>query len=547
MNCSLDGHGLSQAQRQAKAEAAAFAGETDANSPHQRDAHSRPPAQDDTCEWQGDAPDPELDDLAAECDANRQPSRPVDTCDWRGDGPEQQQDDLSPICPPPQQVLQSDRSHEPVKEPDSVQTPTLPPSERAGPPAILVPSADDKDPAQKHDAVPSLDRPARDGKPFELGKRPRKNKPHAGNAAGPSIAPTRDKTHSPWVDSLEQMSATVMEKVNIGVKQTLEAATSRLGPAAHDEPQPKEPAVTGKSRRNSSLAPASAAAPLPEFYVPRPAQTSTDQPEDDDLGVNSKRHQRERSRSEKKARREARRRARQEKTKERRAKRKEEKERHRKEREWKKIARKGKELPPHLRQGLRPAPGLKVPYHPECDICTRAAASAMSSKKRDPSCTTCGMTAERESTNQYLESAKLDLGELPTWEDILNSIKKFLGKEKNSATEPRQGGAHVDEELAKHIALHVQDFTANGGEPSLRGHKCNKKGRSGHPGRHGLDGNRDSPTTTDRDNSTSNSDASTAPALSEVDWWVRAVSSTQSPYSPYCPDLPPLAITPLPR
>lgn len=44
----------------------------------------------DTCSWQGDSPESELDDLAH--DHNRQPA---ETCSWHGDSPEPEIDDLA--------------------------------------------------------------------------------------------------------------------------------------------------------------------------------------------------------------------------------------------------------------------------------------------------------------------------------------------------------------------------------------------------------------------------------------------------------------------
>ncbi|RYC56458.1 hypothetical protein CHU98_g9760 [Xylaria longipes] len=577
MNHSFDGHGLSREQLQAKAEAAAHASQLDGGSSHDLTGPPSAPRPDDACEWRGDVPDPELDDLAHACEKNQQPSRSVDTCDWHGDEPEQHEDDLGQICQPDNQAQKSDQRHKPVEETDSVKMPIPRPSKVARIPEsrsysrnyyintlvndlLVLPPASDKSPDQKHDPQPVLETPSREEKRSDHKKRPKLKKAPAGNTAGPSNAPpgehgatnehhTEGRTHSPWVDSLEQMPASMIEKVNRGVKETLEAAASILTSSAQKKPLSQEPAGTEMTRRSSGLAPVSAAPPPPDFYIAQPPNGQLTESEENG---DNKKHKRERSRSEKKAQREAKRRARQEKTKERRETRKEEKEMRRKERQWKKTAKKGGELPLQLRQGLRLAPGSKVPYNSKCDICTKAAASAMSSKKRNPKCTTCAKAAEHESTDQYLKSLKINLGDLPSLDGLLDFIRGFLGKKTGT-----EGGArtsdqsHADEELLEHIALHIRDFAANGGECHLRGHKCNKNGQPGHLGRHGLDGNRDSPTTTDGEQTVSNpsrnSDSPTISSPPAVDWWVRAMSSKELPSTPYRSNSPPRAVTPFPR
>ncbi|TRX99030.1 hypothetical protein FHL15_000372 [Xylaria flabelliformis] len=577
MDHSFDGHGLSREQLLAKAEAAAHARQVDSESSHDLVGPPQASRADKACEWRGDAPDPEIDDLAHACEnnQNQQPSRPVEACDWRGDEPEHHQDDLGQICQPDNQAKQSDQRNEPAEEVDSVQMPIPRSSKVTGIPETrsysphddvsanalvnnlpVLPPASDKTPDQKHGSQPVSGTPARDAKQTEQAKRPKREKAHAGNAtAGPSNPPPKDhgaakkyptegRTHSPWVDSLEQLPATVIEKLNNGVKETLEAAASVLTPIVQND---QKPAEAERTRKSSGLAPISAAPPPPDLYIPRPAQPLEGQIIEDD-----KKHQRERSRSEKKAQREAKRKARQEKIKEKREARRGEKEMRRKERQWKKTAKKGGELPLQLRQGLRFAPDSKVPYNSECDICTKAAASTMSSKKRDPKCTTCAKAAEHESTDQFLKSLKINLAELPSLDDLLSVIKKFLEKEKGTdGGAPTSDQAQLNVELLEHIAQHIRDFATNGGEVHLRGHKCNKNGQPGHLGRHGLDGNRDSPPTTDGEQTVSNpsrnSDSPTTSSPPPVDWWIRAMSSKELPSTAYRPSSPPRADTPLRR
>ncbi|KAI0432757.1 hypothetical protein F5Y09DRAFT_353063 [Xylaria sp. FL1042] len=558
MDYSFDGHGLSREQLQAKAEAAELTGQLDGDSSHRQAARPRrPKSPKDACGWRGDAPEPELDDLAQACEENQQPSLRAEVCDWRGDKPERQEDDLGRICQSDNQTQKSSRGGKPVEQADAPQMPIQRLPKVAEIPEIVLPSDGDKSPDKKQDTKPPSELPARNGKTPEHGKRSKKNSPPPANIAGPSDPSPKDhggedetsagdKTHSPWVDSLEQMPANVIEKVNLGIKQTLEAATRILTPPAGEGAQSPGPAAEEKTTKTTSLAPASAAPPPPDLYMPAPSRPSIEQPPVDDVIVGSKKQERERKRSERKARHEAKRKARRDKNQERKEKRRQAKERRRKEKEWKVAAKKGGDLPSHILQGLRIAPGSKIPYNPNCDICTKSAASVMSSKKRDPNCTTCAKAADREYTNKYIKSSNINLASLSSsLDDLLDIIRNLLRQDSNAK---KQKGANqagdqgrADEDLVQHISEHIRDFVSNGGEANLRGHKCNNKCQPGDLAGHGLDGNRDSPIST-VSNSSNNSDVSTRPAMpAEVDWWVQAMSK-ESPSSTHR-SLSPLAVT----
>ncbi|KAI0541578.1 hypothetical protein GGR58DRAFT_529261 [Xylaria digitata] len=532
MDYSFDGHGLSREQLQAKAEAAALTGQLDGQASYRRAVKPK-----DACEWQGDTHEPELDDLAEACKKNQQSTGLADTCDWRGDKPEQHEDDLGQSCQSGIQPQQSGQRDKPVEEADDIQMPIPRPAKVSELPEIIFPLANEEAPTRQQDPEPPLENLAREEKQSESGNKPKKKKKvQPGSAAGPSNAPPKDgeaedeslaegKTHSPWVDSLENMPATVMEKVNLGIKHTLDAATRALTPSAQKQSQSPEP---------------TAGPPPPNLHVSSPPRHSTELPPGNGVRGSNKKQRRERKRSEKKARREAKRRARQEKIRQRETMRREAKERREKEKAWKKAAQKGSELPVHILQGLRIAPGVKVPHNPSCDICKKSAASVVSNKKRDPKCTTCVKAAEREASHQYLKSSNINLADLPSLDDLLDTIKKLIGKEKKSGGQtPSSDQGREEEELAQHILLHIQDLATNGGEANLRGHKCKDKGQSG---RHGLDGNRDSPPSTEGGRKTSLSSRRN----SEVDWWVKAMSSKESPSSPYLA-ISPRTFTPLPR
>ncbi|KAI0508770.1 hypothetical protein F5B22DRAFT_383266 [Xylaria bambusicola] len=570
MHYSFDGSGLSQEQLQAKVEAAQLTGQLDGDSGRRENASPKSSKPNGTCDWRGDAPEPELDDLAHACEKNQQQSIRMDACDWRGDVPEEQKDNLDRICQTEKQAKQSGRRDKPAEQADTIHMPMprLPQVDEI--PEILRPSEDDKSFDLKPVTKPLVakEAPARDkGKP-ERGKRPKKPKERAESSAAPAStspranegddeSPTGDKTHSPWVDSLEQMPSSVIEKVNSGIKHTLEGAISMLTSRADEQRQSPKRTAEEKTTGSTSLAPETVAQLPSELYVPSPPLQPTEPPPENDRPSGSKKQEREKKRAEKKARHEAKRRARQQKNKERKEKRRQAKERSRKEKQWKKAAKFGGELPPQILQGLRVSPGSKTTYNSNCDICMKSAASIMSSKERNPKCTTCAKAAERESTQQYLKASNIDLGNLPSFTEggeilglLRNILEQHLANSKSKGKVEMGGEKRIDEGLVRHMVQHIQDFITSGREAELHSHECSTSGQPGHLGRHGLDGNRDSPASTESaqiiSSSSQNSDATASSNPVEVDWWVQAMSLNGSPPSPYRP-LSPRSGTPLPR
>ncbi|KAI3318600.1 hypothetical protein HD806DRAFT_549019 [Xylariaceae sp. AK1471] len=557
MDRSFDGHGLSRPQLQAKAEAAAYTGQLDGDSSNVNAGAVLPgtPRPDDLCDWRGDSPEPELDDLSHACNNKQQPSRPEDDA-----GESSQSND---------QTKQPAQGDELAEEADSF---PIPPPRKPTHPAIpenFSPPADGKTSNTRSNPELPIESLVEDGKRSEHGKIFKKKRARAASTAGPSNVPltengaeneppTQDRSHSPWVDSLDQMPGTMQQKVNKGIKQALEAVTSILTPFARTQSHAPEPTVaeeTTETSKTSGLAPETAVLPPSDFYIPRPIQNLPALPEqrtDNENSGDDKKQGKNRKKAEKRAKNEARHRARKEKNEEKKKVRREQKERRRKEKEWKKIEKKGGDIPQTLLQGLRITPGTKIPYDPRCDICTKSSVATLSSPKRNPKCTTCAKTAEREATSQYLKSSKINLVDLPSLDDLFDAIKKALGKrKKTTGGTPADYQGQIDEELVKHIALHVQDFASNGGEAALRGHTCNDQGQQGHLGRQGLDGNRDSPTMVDGGQMISSpykhSSLSGMSTSSEVDWWVQALYSSDPSSTPCCPSSPYRAVTPLRR
>jgi hypothetical protein len=316
-------------------------------------------------------------------------------------------------------------------------------------------------------------------------------------------------------------------------------------------PEPTVAEETTEALKASGLAPEMATLPPSDFYITRPTQPLpplAEQPTHNDNAGAAKKSGKQQKKDEKRAKNEAKHRARKEKHEEKKKKRREYKERHRKEKRWNKVEKKGGDIPQSLLQGLRIVPGKKIPYDPRCDICTKSAVATLTSTKGNPKCTNCAKAAEREATGQYLKSSKINLADLPSLDDLFDAIKKAMGKgQKTTGGTPAGYQGQIDDDLIKHVALHIQDFASNGGAAALRGHKCNDQGQQGHLGRQDLDGNRDSPMVVDRGQMISrpnkNSTTSGISSPSEGDWWVQALSS-DTLSTPYRSSTPHRAVSP---
>ncbi|KAI0391566.1 hypothetical protein F5Y17DRAFT_400894 [Xylariaceae sp. FL0594] len=529
----FNGYSLSQAQLQAKAEAAAHAEQFDGNTNRAESGQPGTPRPHDACEWRDDLPEPEPDDLAHQ--HNRKSSRPEGSSDYCGNARGHYEGELSANRLPKGHAKQPAHGKQSGKPP--VPSPgSLPHSQtHIGVPEIRLPSTAEK--ASRSDS--SL---------VEDGKKPGTSKSHTLSAQDaptePKIVvqhPSEDSSArlSPWVDSLDQRSEEMEERVNKGYQQPVNSTSHKLAsPVQHSVeqsaklPNAQEPTETGDARRGTSLAPEPATHLAPDFYVSRATRDELVQQADEDNAKSSKAKEKERKRAERKAKHEAKRQAKKEKAKEKKQKRREKKERRRKEKQWKKTEKKGGELPAYILQGLRDNPDIKIPYNPRCDICSKSAVAAMSSSRWNPKCTLCAKAAQREATSEYVKSSKIRLGDVDSLDGLISMTRASLKKKKTGGGSTGGFQEEIDNDLAKHIALHIQESSSNGGEAALRGHTCNDNGQPGHLARQGLDGNRDSPSMVDRYQvihgaSASPSRPSTA-TTSEADWWVQAVASNHS-------------------
>ena len=111
------------------------------------------------------------------------------------------------------------------------------------------------------------------------------------------------------------MPPSVIEKVNSGIKQTIEGAISMLTPHAEEKQKSPETIGKGQVKGTTGLAPESAAQLPAELFVSSPPLPPVEQVPQSDRP--SKKQERERKRAERKARHEAKRDARRQKNKER--------------------------------------------------------------------------------------------------------------------------------------------------------------------------------------------------------------------------------------
>ncbi|KAI1815208.1 hypothetical protein GGS20DRAFT_584783 [Poronia punctata] len=535
----FDGYSIARApQLQAKAEAEAHAGQLDGDSSPERVGRPVTPRPNDNCDWRGDPPEPELDDLVHS--NQRQVSRSGDACDWHGDPPEPDEDELGRACKPDIQGRRPGHGE---------------PREGARKSPIRLPSIPQDAPIYEESHPPVNDDPVEDKSKAEPGKNSRKNETPVGDTAGPSKDPPNvlDTRHSPWLGVLDEKPEPRRDKVNKGIQQhlsgifgTLTASPSpSLRRQSRWKPDTQGPTVAREEGKPASgLAPENTAAPPLDLYTGIPVGTTTDQPVNEGRPETARAKERRRRRAERRASREARREARKKKREEKKETRRQRKERRRKEKEWKKTEKKGGELPLSIVQGLRVPSDTKIPYDSRCDICSRSTIALTNSSKWYPKCTLCGKAAQREATNNYMKSSKIFMGDVAGVDDLVDIIKKSQTKRTRRSLSFAMGyQGQMDDDLARHIALHLQDYASNGGVASLRGHTCNSDGQPGHLARQGLDGNRDSPS---YENQVVPSLPGT-PVSPEADWWVRALASSEPPVTPSCPSPRLPEITPLQR
>ncbi|KAI0152525.1 hypothetical protein F4776DRAFT_37034 [Hypoxylon sp. NC0597] len=440
----------------------------------------------DHCSWRGDSPEPELDDLLHDEDTHGR-RLPNEVCSWHGDPPEPESDDLA-------------------RDSRDKQSPKLSPKSRA---------ASDTGPKLAHIDLELLDNPSQPESSKEhkkISKKPPKAKDsaHKHHKKDVHSALTEKAQKIPQADNqppsgeereeqiLEDIKETLQEKISQGVHQAFNAFQNIMKTsdpqAASDQPGDIESSKDQKPPTEEKDAP-----PEPTGLPPIP---TIDGPQ---LTKGKKSKDKERAKREREEAKRA--------EKERKANEKEEKKRLKKEKEEakkerclrRKEKRKGKEKETGYPLTEPSTGAAKSHAHPGCHICQHP---------------------EDESTLDFMREMLESAQDLPSFNDLVNAAKKFLGMKETAKPQPPQKANESpcwnEEELIEHIAAHIDkhmhkyfDLDSPRGEFPVAGKAPLRKAslKSTHdegqavpakqvesrdddcPVSHGLDGNRDWATT----------------------------------------------------
>ncbi|OTA93480.1 hypothetical protein M434DRAFT_30989 [Hypoxylon sp. CO27-5] len=445
----------------------------------------------DHCNWRGDSPEPELDDIVHDEEIHG-PRLPNEVCSWHGDPPEPELDDLA-------------------HDSRNKQSPRLSPKSRA---------ASDTGPQLVHTELKLLANPSK----------PESSKEHKKNSKSPKVKDSAHKNqkndvHSGkkarktpqagWFGSeiiydipgsltlnlsdnqllsseergeqiLEDLKENLQEQLSQGFHQAFNAfeniikssnpqpASDRPGnmePSKGQKPPTKEEDIPPEPTRHP---------PIPTIDEPRPAKGKKSKEDKE----RAKREKEEAKRAEK----------------ERKANEKEEKKRIKREKEEAKKGRSRKSKEKKKEKGTDslagPSAGAVGSHaHPGCQIC---------------------QNPEDENTLNFMRELLESAQDLPSFNDLVNAAKKFLGAKETAESLPLQEANEVaswnEEELIEHIAAHIDkhmhkyfdldsprgEFPAAGKAPPRKAAVPAKEAESRDndcPVSHGLDGNRDWATT----------------------------------------------------
>ncbi|OTA59083.1 hypothetical protein K449DRAFT_436039 [Hypoxylon sp. EC38] len=424
----------------------------------------------DHCSWRGDSPEPELDDLVHDEETHGL-RLPNEVCSWHGDPPEPELDDLT-------------------HDSRNKQSPKLSPKSRAasdtGPqlvdiePKLLANTSklESSKEHKKNSKPPKVEDSAHKNQKNDVhsGKKARKT-PQADNQ--PPSSEEREE------QLLEDIKENLQEQLSQEVHQAFNAFQNIIK-SSNPQPASDQPGNTESSKGRKSPPKEKDVPPEPTRHPPNP---TIDEPQPA-KGKKSK-EDKERAKREKEEVKKA--------QKERKANEKEEKKRIKREKEEakKERSRKSKEK--------------KKGKEKEADSLAGPSASAVESHSH-PGCHIC-QNPEDESTLDFIRELLESAQDLPSFNDLVNAAKKFLGVKETAESQPPQRANETpcwnEEELVEHIAAHIDkhmhkyfdldsprgEFPAAGKAPPRKAAKEAESRDNDCPVSHGLDGNRDWATT----------------------------------------------------
>ncbi|KAI0009991.1 hypothetical protein F4779DRAFT_617022 [Xylariaceae sp. FL0662B] len=501
---------MSQAQKEAKAEAAAHC-DWRGDSPEPEhddiaDKHTKARPAPETCHWRADSPESEINDLSHEVVKPRQPR---EACDWLGDSPEPELDDLAHSKLKkrhPREKVQSPRGDEPgesSKPPPSRQE-EISPSQSSV--LQMLPQTEH----QAEEVASELIKLEIKGiEALKAGPQSKKASPQTASNADdqPSGEDASKPTSQPSQNPEEE---TFPDRVIHGLGRALDAVQEIIHtshePSESGEPKPEEDTNT---RAEQSEEPPHAtqdrilpAAGTEALKIPKGPSSRNDKARAKELKEKAKKEKqraKEAKANEKKMRKAKEKEAREKAKKEKERAKKQKKENARKVEERKKNkGRKARSPPPNLPTGADGAASVEnAALHPH------------------PGCEMCQSPGERTT----LDSVRDILGNwdgLPSFNALADTARRMLAQNDRddrshmrSTTESDDGELELIKHMADHFSRHVQrhlDLDSSAGDNPTVGrafphkvlpHRLPCEDGSTAPGNHGLDGIRDSPTSSE--------------------------------------------------
>ncbi|KAI1134350.1 hypothetical protein F5Y05DRAFT_422676 [Hypoxylon sp. FL0543] len=412
----FDGTTMSDAQREAKASA------------------------DEHCDWRGDSPEPELDDLAHNEDSHGIRSHD-EVCSWRGDSPEPELDDLA---------HHSNGKESTKLSPKSGATSDAGPHPVQTEPEYLSPPPKAESPKDHGEISKKPESPEDHG---QISKSPKENAPQAPPAGWfcPRLVHDNQQSQQPSSRKMEHEERSQEERGNeekgrqvpdnagitpqegfsLGLRQALDVFQSIVKSSrAQPAPSQSEEAESSKGRKQSTqendIPPEPVVVPLIPTMV-EPQLSKRDRIKEDK--AKAKREKEEAKKAQK----------------ERKAREKEEKRRLRKEKEAvrknKPCRCKGKKTdssPPELPARNHNSSAAEPHVHPGCHMCQHP---------------------EDEGTLDFMREIIGSAQTLASFNDIVNAAKRYLGMKGTAEPQPTQQAEESsrwnDEELVQHIAAHI--------------------------------------------------------------------------------------------
>ncbi|KAI1482014.1 hypothetical protein F4774DRAFT_430205 [Daldinia eschscholtzii] len=388
------------------------------------------------CNWRGDSPEPELDDLAHK-EEPREPRPPDKVCSWQGDPPEPELDDLA---------------HSPKQSPRS----------------------------QINSRVEQLLAEV-EPMPLDAFPKPEKHKK-------PSKAHFEDEDPQGREQEQEQggpPEETLQERISHGVQHALTAFQNIVHPPHSEEHEEAPEDSTEPPGDNNSSAP-TREQPILTIVEPQ-------KPKGKKLKEDKEKAKREKAEA-KKAEKERKAKEKEEKKRLKAEKANERKERHHKEKEKKKNKGKEAESPPDLPPGANGLTATESHPHPGCHICQHPEEQGTHDFMRDLVDSWEGLP----SINDLTEAAKKLLG-MKEADDTAEAKQEPQVPSLNEQGLIEHIAAHIDRHIHQYID-HPNPSGGGGGNTSKSSGGPDKQrgdgGREdGRPTSHGLDGNRDWPMT----------------------------------------------------